>query len=98
VDVAEVDPSDRQLAILRYLRDHGVATAATIAHEVLRAPRTTFGRTLRLPPAERELAALVARGLALESRRGRRAEFMLTAAGRQLLRDAPLRRPNAVSD
>ncbi len=89
--MAEADASERQLAILRYLRDHEVATAATIAHEVLGAPRTTFGRTLRLRPAERELSALVARGLALDSRRGRRAEFMLTAAGRQLLRDAPLR-------
>jgi predicted transcriptional regulator len=94
VDVAEADASDRQVAILRYLRDHGVAPAATIAHEVLGAPRTTFGRTLRLRPAERELAALVARGLVLESRRGRAAEFMLTAAGRQVLRDAPLRPPN----
>jgi hypothetical protein len=93
VDVAEADPSERQVAILRYLRDHGVATAATIAHGVLDAPRTTFGRTLRLRAAERELAALVASGLALESRRGRRAEFMLTAAGRQFLREAPLRPP-----
>ena len=88
--MADADASERQLAILRYLRDHGVATAATIAH----APRTIFGRTLRLRPAERELAALVARGLALESRRGRRAEFMLTVAGRQFLRQAPLRPPN----
>ena len=92
--MADADASERQLTILRYLRDHGVATAATIAHEVLDAPRTTFGRTLRLRPAERELAALVARGLALESRRGRRAEFMLTVAGRQFLRQAALRPPN----
>jgi predicted transcriptional regulator len=95
VDVAEADASDRQVAILRYLRDHGIATAATIAHEVLGAPRTTFGRMLRVRPAERELAALVARGLALERRRGRGAEFMLTAAGRQLLREAPLRPPSS---
>ena len=90
--MAEADPSDRQLAILRYLRDHGVATAATIAHDVLRAPRTTFGRTLRLGPAKAELAALVADGYAVESGHGRRAEFMLTPAGRQQLRDA-LHRP-----
>jgi hypothetical protein len=92
--VVDSAPSERQLAVLRYLRDHGVATAATVAREVLQAPRTTFGRTLRLRPAEAELAALAAQGLAVQSGHGRRAEFMLTAAGRQLLRDAALGPPH----
>ena len=95
--MAEADPSDRQLRILRYLRDHGVATAATLAHEVLGAPRTTFGRTLRIRPTEQELAELVANGYAVESGHRQHAEYMLTPAGRQLLRDAPLRPSNTSS-
>jgi hypothetical protein len=86
--------SDRQLAILGYLRDHGVASTATIAQEALRAPRSTFGRTLRLRPAEAELAALTALGLVVQTGEGRRAEFMISPAGRQLLREAALGRPH----
>ena len=95
--MAEADPSDRQLRILRYLRDHGVATAATLAHEVLGAPRTTFGRTLRIRPTEQALAELIASGRVTESGHGRNAEYMLTAAGRQLLRDVHLRPSNTSS-
>ena len=95
--MAEAVPSDRQLRILRYLRDHGVATVATLAHEVLGAPRTTFGRTLRIRPTEQELVELVAKGYVVQSGHGRHAEFMLTVAGRQLLRDVPVKLSNTSS-
>lgn len=96
--VAEADPSNQQLRILRYLRDHGVATTATLAHEVFSAPRTTFGRILKVRPTEHELAQLVANGHVAESGHRRHAEYMLTVAGRQLLRDVPLRRSSVSRD
>jgi len=83
--------SEADLAILRYVRDHGVGTGATIAHDVLGAPRTTFGRMLKLGAAERQLAELVGAGLLARRGQDERAEFMLTKAGRQLLRDVALR-------
>ena len=85
-----VDLEERQLAILRYLRDHAVATAATIAHEVLGAPRSTFGRTLRTGAAQELLSALAEAGLVVQGEHGRHAEFTLTQAGRRALRDSSL--------
>jgi len=83
--------TERDFAILRYVRDHGMGTSATVAQDVLGAPRTTFGRMLKLGAAERHLAGLVRAGLLAQRGQGERAEFIITSAGRQLLRDETLR-------
>jgi hypothetical protein len=87
-------PTEHQLSILRYVRDHGGASAAAIARDVLRAPVTTFGRPVRLAEAETALADLVERRLLEGSRSGRRIMFTLTVAGRRLIRDASLGPPH----
>lgn len=76
----------RQLAILRHVRDREETSAAAVAQHVLGAPRTTFGRPLKLRQAQSELAELVAKGLLAQTSSGRRALFTLTDAGRQLIR------------
>ena len=91
--VGAASPSDRELAILRYLRDHGVATVSTVAHEVFAAPRTTFGRILRRRPAGDALSGLVSAGLVAREGEGDQAAFSLTQAGRQALRNASLGPP-----
>lgn len=68
----------QQIEVLRYVRDHSAATVETIAREVLGAPVTTFGRTLRLRASDRELAALVRRGLLEQTQQARHAELLLT--------------------
>lgn len=83
---------ERQLAVLRYLRAHAVATAATIAHEVLRAPRSTFGRPMKAAAAEDLLSTLATAGLVLQTEQDRHPHFMLTPAGRQALRESALGR------
>jgi hypothetical protein len=93
LSVGDVGPSDRELAVLRCLRDHSVATISTVAHEVFAAPRTTFGRILRRRPAEEALASLVSAGLVARSGDGDHAEFTLTQAGRQAIRNAALGPP-----
>lgn len=92
--MAESHPDGRELAILRYVRDHGEASAAAIARDVLRAPLTTFGRPMRLAEAETELADLAIHGFLAQTGSGRRIVFTLTAAGRQLIRDASLEAPH----
>jgi hypothetical protein len=82
--------SEQQLEILRYVRDHAVATAETIAREVLQMPVTTFGRRLRRRAAGEKLAVLVDRGLLWQNGDARHAEFMLTQEGRGALRSSSL--------
>lgn len=82
--------NELQLAILRYARDHEETTAAAVAVGVLRTPRTTFGRPVKLAQAETELADLVTLELLAKNPGRRRAVFTLTPTRRQLLRDAPL--------
>jgi hypothetical protein len=86
--VVQLAPSDDQLTVLRYVRDHEPASAAAVALELLNSPRTTFGRPVHLRQAERELADLFAQGLIYRVGDGRRAAFALTIVGRQLLRGA----------
>ena len=88
--MAERVPGERDLTVLRYLRAHQEATAAAIAETVLGAPRTTFGRTLKLEQVERELADLVARKLLIVNNRGGKAVFAISDPGRQLIRDTAL--------
>jgi DNA-binding transcriptional ArsR family regulator len=87
--LATVNDEDA-LAMLKYIRDHDGATAQTIAGDVLGAPRTTFGRPLRVRRATAELQTLVKHGLLTESQSGRRRIYLLTEAGRKTLRDAAL--------
>jgi hypothetical protein len=88
--VAHHAASDRDLAVLRYVRAHEQATTTAIAEAILGAPRTTFGRTLKLEQVERELADLVARKLLAVSSTTGKTIYTLTENGRQLLRDAAL--------
>jgi predicted transcriptional regulator len=81
---------ERELAILKYIRDHDGATATAIASDVLGGPRTTFGRPLKLRRASTELQTLVERGLLSKSQGARQTTYLLTEPGRQKLRDTAL--------
>ncbi len=81
---------ESRLAILRYVRDHEGAAAAAVARDVFEAPRTTFGRPLRMRRAAGELGVLVELGLLAPVGSGRRSIFRLTEAGRRMLRSATL--------
>jgi DNA-binding transcriptional ArsR family regulator len=81
---------ERRLAILRYVRDHEGGTAQAIARHVFGAPRTTFGRPLKLSRASSDLQTLVQRGLLAASKSGTRTTYLLSEPGRTALRDASL--------
>src|SRR6266571_3524421 len=66
------------------------AAAAAVARDVFEAPRTTFGRPLRMRRAAGELGVLVELGLLAPVGSGRRSIFRLTEAGRRMLRSATL--------
>ena len=78
----------RQLAMLKYIRDHDGATARAIARDVLGAPRTTFGRPLRVRRASTELQTLVERGLLTTGPSDKRTIYLLSESGRTTLREA----------
>lgn len=88
-----VERSDRELAALRYVRDHNVATTTSIARDLFGAPRTTFGRILRHKNAEEILTALTRAGLLARTGDGLDAEFTLTDEARRTLRNAALGPP-----
>jgi hypothetical protein len=81
---------ERQLAMLKYIRDHDGATARAIARDVLGAPRTTFGRPLRVRRASAELQTLVERDLLTTLPSGKRTIYLLSESGRRTLREASL--------
>jgi hypothetical protein len=80
----------RQLAMLKYIRDHDGATAWAIARDVLGAPRTTFGRPLRVRKASTELQTLVEGELLTTGPSGKRTIYLLSESGRATLREASL--------
>jgi hypothetical protein len=80
----------RQLAMLKYIRDHDGATARAVARDVLGGPRTTFGRPLRVRRASTELQTLVEFGLLTTGPSGKRTIYLLSERGRTTLREASL--------
>ncbi len=86
---------DRQLALLRYLRDRDGAGAAAIATDVFGLPRTTFGR-VPLRTALEDLSQLAERGLVF-NRGGdaARGEWRITLRGRGILAEIALGTPLA---